>query len=99
MGERAHRDWTQPDRTEPDRTEPDRTEPDVTWPDVNQAEVGRAGVTGPDPSQAPGIGRHARPDDIPVFGRAAVPVPSVPQERTDELPVVPTVRPDQVWTT
>lgn len=59
---------------------PDATLPEVTRPDA----VG------------PPIGRHARPDDVPVYGRAAVPVPSVPQlDSTDELPVVPAARGDR----
>src|SRR5262245_60143876 len=70
-------DYAHRDRTQPDMTRPDVTQPDVTQPDVSR----------PDGAAR---GRHAHPDDIPVFGRAAVPVPSVPQpDSTDELPVVP----------
>jgi hypothetical protein len=69
---------------------------------------------GPDPrpgtaNGVPGsVGRHARPDDTPVFGRAAVPVPprrrdggegaeSALRESTAELPVVKIRKPDISW--
>jgi hypothetical protein len=74
------RDHTHRRQSRPDPARWDATEPDVTRPDD---------------VVAPQIGRHARPDDIPVFGRAAVPVPPARPDTTDELPVVPAVYADR----
>jgi hypothetical protein len=75
-----------------DHAHRDRTRPEVTSPDVTRPEATRPDVVGP------AMGRHARPDDIPVYGRARVPVPSVsPLDSTDELPVVPAAYAGRSW--
>lgn len=91
---RPDRAWTEPLPPVPQNPVPQESVPQESVP-PGAARSGPA-ANGMPPGS---VGRHARPEDVPVYGRAAVPVPARTERAlrgsTAELPVV-RVRPPAV---